>query len=74
MSTMYAGYSLLYQRGFLKMNDFTSSSSVADDTWTDRLFVIQLSKSPNVLEATANVLLEIDAPLDVISWFKGIHK
>ena len=56
------------------MNDFTSSSSVADDTWTDRLFVIQLSKSPNVLEATANVLLEIDAPLDVISWFKGIHK
>lgn len=47
-------------------------SVVAADSWTERLFLIQLSKSPDVLEATANVLLEVKAPLDGISWFKGI--
>ena len=71
---MYAGYSLLYQRGFLKVNDFKSSSSVAAPahSWTERLFLIQLPKSPDILEAPANVLLEVDAPLYAISWFKGM--
>lgn len=75
---MCAGYSLLYQRGLLKVDDFTAHIRPAgtDDShksWAERLFLVQVSKSPDALEATANVLLEVDAPLDVISWFKGIY-
>ena len=75
MHAMYAGYSLLHRRGLLKVDDFTSPriSFAAARNWTERIFLVQLSKSPDVLEATANVLLEVDAPLDVISWFKGIY-
>ena len=71
---LHAGYSLLYQRGLLKVNDFMSPllSVAAADSWSERLFLVQLSKSTDVLETTANVLLEVDAPLDSISWFKGI--
>ena len=69
----YAGYSLLYRRGLLKVDDFMSPliSAVAS-SWAETLFLVQLSKSPGVLEASANVLLEVGAPLDIISWFKGM--
>ena len=73
MSAMCAGYSLLYRRGLLKVDDFTPSIlSATHNSWTAILFLIQLSKSPMALESTANVLLDVKAPLHVISWFKGI--
>ena len=73
LQCVYAGYSLLYRRGLLKVDDFMSPliSAVAS-SWAETLFLVQLSKSPGVLEASANVLLEIGAPLDIISWFKGM--
>ena len=47
--------------------------SAVASSWAETLFLVQLSKRPDVLEATANVLLEVRAPLDVISWFKGTY-
>ena len=46
--------------------------SAVASRWAETLFLVQLSKSPGVLEASANVLLEVGASLDIISWFKGM--
>ena len=75
MSAMCAGYSLLYQRGLLKVDDFTprTLTDASHSSWVERLFLVQLSKSLDALEATADVLLQNDTPLDVISWFKGTY-
>ena len=69
MSAMCAGYSLLYRRGLLKVDDFTPRT-LTDASHSS--FLVQLSKSPMALESTANVLLDVKAALHVISWFKGI--